>query len=121
MPDERRTHNRWRATFYFKKDREYKRRFFDVVNTRTDESIGHLVDLTLEGMKVISRKPIERETEFDFRIVLPEEIKGSEKVVIKAQCVWCEKDVNPEFYYTGFKIISLTPPYSEIIGMLIEE
>jgi hypothetical protein len=119
--DERRRLARWKATYFFRKDNTYDKKHFDVIDKNRKESIGHLVDLNLTGMKIIGRRLIERNVIYDLRIDLPREVKGVHEIFAKAQCVWSEKDINPEFFLAGFKILSITPPFSEIIETLIED
>ncbi len=117
--DDRRRLARWKSTYFFKGDKKYDRPYFDVIDLATGNSLGHLVDLTLEGMKIIGRHSLEVNKTYDIRIDLPQEVKGTEEITAQTCCVWCEKDINPEFYYAGFKILSITPPFSEIVGTLI--
>jgi hypothetical protein len=119
MSRERRSRVRWRTSYFFKDDKDYERDYFDVVDCNTEQSIGHLVDLTMDGMRVISKSPIPHDTTYDFRIDLPEKVKGNEKILVKAHCVWSDKDTNPDYFNAGFRILSITPPYVEIIEMLI--
>ncbi len=116
---ERRGLSRWKSTVFFKGGRKYQKPYFDVIDQRTGTSLGHLVDLTLEGFKIISRESIPRNEVYELRIDLPEEVEGVRQIVTRAQCVWCERDINPEFYDAGFRIISISPPFSEIVETLI--
>ncbi len=119
--DERRRRPRWRTSFFFKADKEYQKKHFDVVDLKTRQSIGHLVDLTPEGLRIISREHIERGQIFDLRIDLPEQIEQIDHIQATVKCAWCEQDVNPEFHNAGFEILSITPPYIELIDILIQE
>lgn len=117
--DEKRRLARWKSSYFFRDNGKYKRPYFDVIDVSTNQSVGHLIDLTLEGMKVITRIPLKPGQEFDFRIELPEEVDGVRKITSRVACVWCERDVNPEFFYAGFKIVDMSPPFSEIVDILI--
>ena len=55
---------------------------------------------------------------YKFRIELPEEIKGSDRLVIDARCVWCERDTSSEFYRAGFAFVSAFPHHEEVIQLL---
>jgi len=117
--DEKRRLARWKSSYFFKDTGKFKRPYFDVIDVSTNQSVGHLIDLTLEGMKIITKKPLKQGQVFDFRIELPEEVDGVHKITSRVSCVWCERDINPEFYYAGFKIVDMTPPFSEIVDTLI--
>jgi len=111
---------RWRTSYFFQQGHKYDKNFFEVFDLKTNESIGHLIDLTLEGMKTLGPKSINREETYKFRIDLPKEVKGVQRITVEAQCVWCEKDINPDFCSAGYKIIFISPPFSEIIETLIQ-
>jgi hypothetical protein len=55
------------------------------------------------------------------RIELPEEIKGSDQLIVEARSVWTERDTNPEFFRTGFAFTSTFPHHAEIIKLLFRE
>lgn len=116
---EKRKLARWRTATFFSKDKRFERKFFDVISEAKRESIGHLVDLNVEGLKIIGVEAVEKGKRLNLRIDLPREVKGVQQIFIVAQCMWSEKDVNPQFYLTGFKIISISPPFAEIIETLI--
>ena len=118
--DERRTRPRWQASFFFTNDRDYDKKFFDVVDLKTQKSIGHLVDLTIDGLQVISKGKIAKGQLLAMRIELPGAVGESREILITAESVWSRQDINPEMYFTGFKIVDITPPYGEVIDMLIQ-
>jgi hypothetical protein len=96
----------------------YYLRVFD----RTDQQlVGHLVDITTEGMMLLSEEPIETDRIFRFRMVLPKEIQSSAQITFDAFGVWCKKDVNPDFYATGFKFKEITSRDIEVIEGLIDD
>ncbi|MEP0827012.1 MAG: PilZ domain-containing protein [bacterium] len=119
LSKEKRKLARWRTSYFFRQGHSYEQNYFEVVNVKTNESIGHLIDLTLEGMKTLGPTAVNRDETYHFRINLPKEVKGVQKITVEAQCVWSEKDINPEFYSAGYKIIYISPPFSEIIETLI--
>lgn len=83
--------------------------------------IGHQVDITTEGIKLISKDPIEPHTDFQFALILPETVEGNKQIALDARSIWCKKDVNPDFYAAGFKINNITPKDIRILGSFIEE
>jgi len=111
---------RWQTSFFFHSGRRYSRRYFDVIDQNRKESIGHLVDLTLEGMKIVGNRQIEKGEIYSFRIDLPKEVKGFREIFLKSQCVWCKKEPDAQLYFAGFRVLSITPPFVEIIETLIE-
>ena len=86
--------------------RELKRRhliyYLRVFDRNTDKIIGHLVDITTEGLMLISEGPLETDAIFELRMDLPSEIEGVRKMDCLAHSRWCRKDDNPDFFNTGF-------------------
>jgi hypothetical protein len=105
--------------------RRLKRRhliyYLRVFSNPGGELIGHLVDITGEGVMLISEKPVAKDTEYEMRMVLPFEILSVEAILFKATCIWSKKDVNPDFYASGFKIEGLAASDIKIIEELIEQ
>ena len=94
----------------------YYLRVFDISNGRL---IGHLVDITKEGLMLISEQPLENEKQYTFRMVLPAEILNKAELTFIATVIWCKKDVNPDFYASGFRMISISEEDLVIIESLI--
>ena len=111
---------RWKASSFFKQHQQIEKKFFEVFDKKTNTTIGHLVDLTVEGLRIISRTEMRPRTRYQFRIDLPKEVQGVSRIFADAECIWCHKDVDPEFFMAGFKIIDITPPFTEIVETLIQ-
>ena len=94
----------------------YYLRVFDQSN---GQLIGHLVDITKEGLMLISEQPLITDKEYKFRMVLPTEILSRAEVNYTATVIWCKKDVNPDFYATGFRLSDISTDDIVIIESLI--
>jgi len=105
--------------------RAYKRRhliyYLEVYDDETGDLIGHLVDLTTSGMKLISKKEIIPDKNFRLGMMLPEEYFKEGVLKIEARSMWSRKDVNPDFYAVGFKAYDIDEKAAELINSLIEQ
>lgn len=105
--------------------RKLKRRhliyYLRVFDRNNDRLIGHLVDITTEGAMLIDEDPVEINTIFQAKMVLPEKVEGSREIAFDAECVWCRKDVNPDYYAIGLQLRDISPKDVEIIEYLIDE
>jgi hypothetical protein len=119
--EERRRAKRLRAADYFKQKKKYLVQFFQVLDRLTNNPIGHLVDISTGGMMIIGKEPIKEGIILKLRIDLPEIIQESSHLSIDARCIWCRQDVNPEYYYTGFDILVISPNHAGIIEELVRE
>jgi hypothetical protein len=84
------------------------------------ELVGHLVDITTEGIMVISEEPIEKDTIYEFVMDLPEEIAGKKEMHFKAKCVWANNAANPDFYDSGYILEDATEENQLIIKTLVQ-
>lgn len=104
--------------------RKFKRRhliyYLRIYDRKTEVLIGHLADITTDGIMLVSEEPIKAESVFNFKMTLPAEIEGSRDITFDAFSVWCKKDVNPDFYATGFKISNIEARDIELIEILID-
>ncbi len=105
--------------------RKLKRRhliyYLRVFDRNSGQLIGHLVDVTTEGVMLISKHPIETNTIFKSKMVLPKGIEGSKEITFDAKSIWCKKDVNPNFYATGFQLLKSSPEDIKLLERLIDE
>lgn len=95
--------------------------YLRVFDRSTNEIIGHLVDITTEGLMLISEEPIEVGKEYYFRMVLPTEIDSSTQISFNGYSIWCKKDVNPDFYASGFEFELISSRDIDIIKQLVDQ
>jgi len=76
--------------------------YLQVHNRITDKPLGFLVNLSSQGMCIISKKRLLTHALFDLTIYLPEPLQDIPKFDIQALSHWCQADVEPNFYDTGF-------------------
>ena len=94
----------------------YYLRIFD---SETDRNVGHLVDITVQGIMMISEEPVESKKDYSYKMKLPGIIQGRDEIEFTAHCLWCKKDINPEFYVSGYKINVLSSQDIKAITSLI--
>ena len=81
---------------------------------------GELVNITTEGLMVITDREIETQAIFQLSLELPEPIKGADQIVIGADCLWCRRAENFYRYWSGFQIIDASEKALEQIEVLID-
>ena len=84
--------------------------YLKVYDRKTNKLIGHLVDVTTEGIMLIGKDKIDKNTLFQMRLDLNENKKNTDKneIWFDAESVWSSKDVNLSgFYDTGFRLINV--------------
>ena len=92
--------------------------YLEVHDQETGECIGHLVDISLGGLKMISELKAIPGKEQNIRIFLPED-SSQKSIAIKAKSCWSQTDINPDYNASGFKFVELSTESTKIIKMMI--
>ena len=104
-----------------KLQRKYLAFFTRVFDRRTGEMLGHLANVTTQGAMIISEAPVVTREEFRLRMDIPEEIFGKDHLDFEARTIWCQADINPRFFNTGFQFSNIAPQDIDIIERIIVE
>ena len=106
---EHRKLKRWHVIYYL--------RIFD---QDTGSLLGHLVDVTTEGMKMVSERAIPVHEDWRLKMDVPLEGETGQEVLFQARSMWSGKDTNPDFYATGFQIANPEPGTIQVIQSMID-
>jgi hypothetical protein len=109
MPERRRVKRR-HLVFYLR-----------VFHRSTGRQIGHLVDLTPEGMMLMSERPIRIGRTIPLRMTLPGDGPQENTIEFDATSLWTSPDINPDFYDTGFRFEQISAKTLARIETLIED
>ena len=90
---------------------------FEVLN-ESDQLIGHIGDLTLNGLRIISKNPIEQNTVQQLIIKIPERISEKQEIVFEAECMWCKKV--DDAYHIGYRTEHNNQKNIEMIKIIME-
>lgn len=105
--------------------RHLKRRhllyYLRVFDRGSGAQVGSLVDITADGVMLISPEPLPTDRDFRLRMQLPAGITGDNRVELDARSVWTRPDVNPDFHVTGFRLLRVTPGCVGAIEQLIDD
>ncbi len=67
--------------------------------------LGHVVDITTEGLMLVSEQPIPLNKKFNLEMHWRDDDGEPRQIRFEAESRWRERDVNAAFYDTGFKIL----------------
>ncbi len=101
---------RWYLVFYL--------RVFDGMSRKI---FGHLIDISENGIMLMSDNPVEVNQGYRLRMRLPNQIRDKDEIIFSATSRWCKRDVNPDFYLIGFQIHDLEPTIKDLIAHLIKD
>ena len=79
----------------------------NAINVETGRTLGRIVDITADGMMVVTKERVVPGTIFNFRIILPVMVHHRTEVGLEAKAVWVDEDPNTKFNRIGFKFINL--------------
>ncbi|MCU0538243.1 MAG: PilZ domain-containing protein [Hydrococcus sp. Prado102] len=101
---------RWHLIYYLR-----------VLDRDTKQPIGHLIDISENGMMLVSETPVALERVFHLQMILPEEIAGLTTWNFEAKSLWSEPDINPSLSKTGFQLLNVRSEDVGTIECLIDD
>jgi len=92
-----------------------------VFNAATGRLLGHMTDITPEGMMLIGEKAVKPKRELSLRMDLPRNVMRDGHLTFTAVSKWCRKDASGDFYSMGFQIQSISPEGLAVVRTLIRD
>lgn len=83
--------------------------------------LGHVGDVSPDGMRVIGEHALDAGRTLDLHMEFPLSGHRREWVALRAECRWSRRDVNPDFYNSGFRLIDPSAAAVARIRELIDE
>jgi len=96
----------------------YYLRLFD---TETNQSIGHLVNVNPEGIKVIGERLLSSGETHTFAMDLPRHFGPQRQIVFAAQIVWSRLPPDSQFYSSGLKLLSVSEQDRALLERLMQD
>lgn len=91
-----------------KSKREQTIFYLEVFDAEIEQVLGRVVDMTADGVMLIHEHPLAVNRIYQLRIMLPRELAGSSQLQFKAECRWCRKSVNEQFFDAGLRITDIS-------------
>lgn len=104
-----------------KTKRRYLLYYMRIYDVATRQQIGNLVDITPRGIMIVSDHPFPKGQITRLRMELTAEVSEKPYMEFSVRSRWCEPDINPSMYNSGFEILELPPDDIEIINRIIDE
>jgi hypothetical protein len=108
-----------------KNKRRLKRRsliyYLHVQERSSGRLVGYLVDISTEGLLIMTESPIEPGTTLDLKILLESEMSAKQYLYFDARAVRCEKSINGTTYDIGCQLLNLAPEDFREIESIIDE
>ena len=84
-------------------DRVTVQALIEVFDEKSGSLLGHLANYSPGGMMMIGKKQIMQGTEYDCKMIVPDNMLSNREMFFKVRAVWCEEDIMPGDYTTGFQ------------------
>lgn len=81
--------------------------YLRVLEGTENEVLGHLVNFSSGGLMLLSDAAVAVHKKYQLRLRLPAFTCEHSELVFDAFSRWCHRDVNPDFYLTGYQVESL--------------
>src|SRR5512141_1630688 len=95
--------------------------YMRLMHEGTGELVGHLVNISREGFRLESMRPVAVNKDFPLRIELPRDITDKPYMVFMARSKWCRPDrIDPTLFDAGFEIVEMMPGDSDIFRQIFE-
>lgn len=105
-----------------KVDRRSISYYLRIIDAGAKEMIGHLADITLEGLRMDSQKTLPVEKEYRLRINTTEDVADKDFIEFTACTRWCQPDpLEPGLFEIGFEILKISPHDAEIVRHIMEK
>ena len=106
--------------------RKYKRRnlifYLPVIETDSQQTIGHMVDISPKGFKLDSQYQIPLENDYHLGLNTTPNIADKDFIGFVARSKWRQpKKPDQCHYYIGFDIINIAPQDAEIVQYILDK
>jgi len=109
MTNNRRKHERVNLIYYLA-----------VFDRNTDNLIGYLADISIEGAMLLCEKPLEIDNIYQFKIEIFSASSSSKQIEFDAKCVWRKTNEYLDFYNFGFNFVKIDSKNIDKIQSLID-
>lgn len=92
-----------------------------VFDRSTGGNVGRLMNISVDGFKLFSRRDIAPGERLHMGMVLPDQIAGVNTISFDAKSVWCENLDAPGEFQAGFQFVGLSSATREVIENLMDK
>jgi PilZ domain len=105
-----------------KLDRRSISYYLRIIDVDANQMIGHLADISLQGLKMDSQKPLPVNKEYRLRLNTTADVADKDFIEFAARSKWCQLDaLEPGLYDIGFEIVKIDPHDAEIVQHITDK
>ncbi|OQX18840.1 MAG: hypothetical protein BWK76_06375 [Desulfobulbaceae bacterium A2] len=95
--------------------------YLQVFDPQGEEMVGHLADLSSEGMMMLCPRPLAVGQHYRLRLAFPKPIANRSELLLEGNCRWCRPDINTELHAVGIQLEGLDPRETKFLLCLIDD
>ncbi len=99
--------------------RKIANEILEVCDQITGTQIGRVVNISAEGLMLLSQEPIVTGSVYQLEMTLPADADETTRITFGAEAVWTTETSQPDSFWTGFRIIDISAEGVLIIDELI--
>lgn len=88
--------------------------YLPVTRLDTGTALGHLVNVSDQGLMVVGTEELEPMEDFSLEIHVPDHFQISDPVIIGTHLRWCRPDANPDLFAYGLSISRPSAEFREL-------
>jgi hypothetical protein len=93
-----------------------------VLDPKSEEILGHLVDITAQGIMMDSQKIYPLNKDFRLRMNVTADVADKSSIDFIARTKWCRPDsIEPYLYDIGFEIIKISNEDAGVIKRIVDK
>lgn len=93
---------------YFSRRRRRRQDFFEIRKRDSQQLLGHMIDLSGHGLRVVGDHPFESGVKYQLLLVLPYKVDGVETIEFDVWCRWAMQNAEEALFYAGMEIAEIS-------------
>jgi c-di-GMP-binding flagellar brake protein YcgR len=96
--------------------------YLRIIDSGANQMIGHLADISLQGLRMDSQTTLPVKKEYRLRINTTADVADKDYIEFVACTRWCQPDpLQTGLFEIGFEIMKIAPHDSEIIQRIVDK
>ncbi len=96
--------------------------YMPVIDPSTEQIIGHLVDISPQGLMMDSQKTFNVGQDYRLRLNVTSDVSDRNSIDFGARTKWCRPDtVEPYLYDIGFEIVKISIQDADVVRRIVEK
>lgn len=96
--------------------------YMRIIDASSNQMIGHLADISLQGLRMDSQKTLPVNEKYRLRINTTADVADKDSIEFVAYTRWCQPDpLQTGLLVIGFEIIKIAPHDAEIVQRIVDK